>query len=319
MSPFERLARNGGMTTAQDLGLEFGLSAPEVFDRLRHAADQEGCAKRVIAFHLDQVHSRELWFATPYSSTEHFAEEQLDMRSRRCREFVQAGRALRNLPLLDEAFLEGKVSWSKVVRVLKVIQHESQQAWTEYASTHSWRELSHEVKACKPGQLPGQGCDYGLNLKRTGVYFKLPDSYMRMMEEARGICSGGLQKPLADDELFMESLCRIVHGTEVQDGMIRRLMLPYAERNHDDLDPEVRESILRRDKHRCHTCGRRYDLHVHHLVPRSLGGSNDRSNLLSLCRLCRHRHKRHYADFRIMPRSVRGRSRGPNRRRLADC
>ena len=274
------------MTTAQDLGLEFGLAASDVFDRLRHAADQEGCAKRVLAFHLDQVHERKLWFATPYSSTEHFAAEQLDMSARRCREYVDAGRALRNLPLLDEAFLQGRVSWSKLVRLLKVIQRETQEAWTEFAATHSWREVREEVRACKPGQRPGEGSDYGIGLERKHVTFALTDSYVRMLEEARAVCSKDAQKPLANDELLMELLCRVVHGVEGKDGEVRHPMLPPEERNHEDLDPEVKATVLRRDLHRCHACGRRHDLHVHHIEPRSRGGSNDPSNLLTLCRFC---------------------------------
>ena len=39
--------------------------------------------------------------------------------------------------------------------------------------------------------------------------------------------------------------------------------------------------------------------HVKHWID---GGETKLSNALSACRLCRARHKRHYADWRIMPR-----------------
>jgi len=44
---------------------------------------------------------------------------------------------------------------------------------------------------------------------------------------------------------------------------------------------------------RCHDCGvERNGLHKHHIVPKSLGGSNDPSNLVSLCANCHEdRHK----------------------------
>jgi hypothetical protein len=44
---------------------------------------------------------------------------------------------------------------------------------------------------------------------------------------------------------------------------------------------------------RCHDCGVERDgLHKHHIVPKSLGGSNDSSNLVKLCANCHEdRHK----------------------------
>jgi hypothetical protein len=45
---------------------------------------------------------------------------------------------------------------------------------------------------------------------------------------------------------------------------------------------------------------------IHHIIPRSRGGPTALTNLLTMCRLCRRRHKRHYADLRIMPAWRRG-------------
>jgi 5-methylcytosine-specific restriction endonuclease McrA len=60
-------------------------------------------------------------------------------------------------------------------------------------------------------------------------------------------------------------------------------------------------------------CTERGFLEYHHRVPFADGGAATSENLELRCKLCRYRHKRHYADWRIMPRS-RGRS-----RRGADC
>jgi hypothetical protein len=43
---------------------------------------------------------------------------------------------------------------------------------------------------------------------------------------------------------------------------------------------------------------------AHHEIPWWDGGTTDIHHLISLCRLCRCRHNRHYAEQRIMPRSV---------------
>jgi hypothetical protein len=50
------------------------------------------------------------------------------------------------------------------------------------------------------------------------------------------------------------------------------------------LSPRVRKSVLRRDAHcRMGDCDRRHGLQVHHLWPKSWGGSDDPSNLASVC------------------------------------
>ena len=50
------------------------------------------------------------------------------------------------------------------------------------------------------------------------------------------------------------------------------------------LSPRVRESVLRRDGHcRCGDCDRRHGLQVHHLWPKSWGGTDDQSNLAGAC------------------------------------
>ena len=56
---------------------------------------------------------------------------------------------------------------------------------------------------------------------------------------------------------------------------------------------KVRESVLLRDNHRCVECGiwcRDFDADVHHLLPRSAGGNDEPSNLVTLCDGCHAAH-----------------------------
>lgn len=52
------------------------------------------------------------------------------------------------------------------------------------------------------------------------------------------------------------------------------------------VDPDVRWAIYRRDGYACMTCGSQSDLTIDHIQAVSLGGSNDPSNLRTLCRSC---------------------------------
>jgi hypothetical protein len=49
---------------------------------------------------------------------------------------------------------------------------------------------------------------------------------------------------------------------------------------------EVRQVVLKRDGYQCGNCGSTENLHVHHIVPLSLGGSNELGNLRTLCKTC---------------------------------
>lgn len=59
--------------------------------------------------------------------------------------------------------------------------------------------------------------------------------------------------------------------------------------SHPKVSKALRFEILRRDNFRCHYCGTEAthtELHVDHVVPQSLGGTNDPSNLVTACAEC---------------------------------
>jgi len=55
----------------------------------------------------------------------------------------------------------------------------------------------------------------------------------------------------------------------------------------------IREAVLRRDNYKCRECGkwcRSGEADVHHLLPRSAGGPDEPSNLVTLCDGCHAAH-----------------------------
>ncbi len=60
--------------------------------------------------------------------------------------------------------------------------------------------------------------------------------------------------------------------------------------NKSTIAPKTRREVLARDRHQCRRkgCGHTGYLHIHHLVPRVEGGSNDSENLVTLCSACHH-------------------------------
>jgi hypothetical protein len=67
---------------------------------------------------------------------------------------------------------------------------------------------------------------------------------------------------------------------------------------------KVRREVERRDHKRCQVPGCRssFNVDLHHIVHWIHGGTHTVGNLITLCELCRARHKSHYADYPVMPR-----------------
>lgn len=62
--------------------------------------------------------------------------------------------------------------------------------------------------------------------------------------------------------------------------------------NHWDT---IRKYIWLRDKKSCQECGKKVGLYfgqceIHHIIPRSKGGTDDHSNLITLCKNCHRKH-----------------------------
>lgn len=62
---------------------------------------------------------------------------------------------------------------------------------------------------------------------------------------------------------------------------------PNAHSKNNWIPKKLRNRILERDCYTCQDCGiKSQNLHVHHIIPRRDGGTNEESNLKSLCRKC---------------------------------
>ncbi len=61
-----------------------------------------------------------------------------------------------------------------------------------------------------------------------------------------------------------------------------------GKRNTTSIPPSVRREVMARARHKCQRAGCSHSqfLEVHHIVPRSMGGSNDPDNCICLCSAC---------------------------------
>lgn len=68
-----------------------------------------------------------------------------------------------------------------------------------------------------------------------------------------------------------------------------------------EIPASVRQYVFQRDNHQCKGCGqtaKETALQIDHIIPIARGGTNDISNLQSLCKACNQR-KSHRIDARF--------------------
>ncbi|MCX6748036.1 MAG: HNH endonuclease [Candidatus Pacearchaeota archaeon] len=67
-----------------------------------------------------------------------------------------------------------------------------------------------------------------------------------------------------------------------------RLHSGNKEKRKRDLTKSIKIEVLKRDNYVCQECGKGKSegLHVHHITPHSLGGTDEMDNLITLCRSC---------------------------------
>jgi len=80
----------------------------------------------------------------------------------------------------------------------------------------------------------------------------------------------------------VQSFCSEEHFYEYVKKNRKKQIVKYKKKNEDFSFSEKLE-IIKLDEYRCRFCGTEYNLHVHHILYRSEGGSNDIDNLITLC------------------------------------
>ncbi len=134
--------------------LKQGLPAADVQHYLHVGSRIEDTGSRILAYYLREMEERRLYQLTGHSSASHYSRETLGMERRRTAELIAVGRKLCELPQIDQAFLDGELSWSKVLMLARVTTAEHEDAWLCKAKESTCRELALEVRLARPGQAP---------------------------------------------------------------------------------------------------------------------------------------------------------------------
>ncbi len=253
-----------------------GLPFEDLRSRLLQANRLSDINRRILAFYLHDMDRRRLYQMSGHANTAHWAAQQLDMNPPRTRDYVRVGHALLALPLLDDAFLSGRLSWSKVVLLLRVVAVHNQQEWIEHAEKRSCAKLRNDVRRARGGRQPGTGEGKGLPHAHFGVDGLVTAEEMEIIHQCREELGG----PLTDLEVLVEGSRRWLRFLQA-----RKKKAPEQDPAKPTTDA-MRDRILARDDFECLSCGTAIDLHAHHKTPREDGGPTVPDNLMTMCLKC---------------------------------
>jgi Holliday junction DNA helicase RuvB len=187
-----------------DLELKEGISAEELDLIARNGARIEGLGARATAFALAGLADGGCE-QLGYSSTTRYAEIQLGQAPTTARERVAIGRALRDLPALQAALDDERVSWSQVRAVARVATAETDAAWAAWAKGRTARETAAHCKSREKGQLPTDPQRRTIHTTKLKVTGLLDVVQMEIWNNARAKLEASRGGPVSDTEMLMEA------------------------------------------------------------------------------------------------------------------
>jgi hypothetical protein len=125
------------------------LATPELIVQIRRLLATERRAGRLVCRYLadlaDRIHGQRDRELIAYVDEFHAAACFFDLGAREVRERVRIGRALRQLPRIEAAFIAGELSYSRVREVTRVAQSDTESEWLDCARHLDMRALERRV------------------------------------------------------------------------------------------------------------------------------------------------------------------------------
>ncbi len=273
--------------------LEPGLPIDELVLRLHYWNDSSDRSQRALSFFLCDMDERAVQQACGARQAVVFAQQRLVMEARRARELIQIGRFLEDMTLVDAALAERRLSWSKVLILMRVVMTHNQQQWIELAEKRSCRELRIDVARAVAGRQPREGDGEGAG-GLTKARFKVRGELeLEDWDRFEGLRQKMMEKTgalVTDTMVIVEAVRALAAQTPALESPAQESpapQIPSSPEQEDRQTPDkLRREVLARDGCRCLNCESPDRLQVHHVVYLSHGGRTEASNLASLCADC---------------------------------
>jgi hypothetical protein len=229
-----------------------------------------------------------------FRSASRYLRERLGLSERKARALVAVERRTWSAPAFGEAYRSGQLSWGRARTLLPGVTEHTAAAWASRAQAVSVRRLADEVEWALADGLPG-------------APVMPPPLGLRLDMLQRQTCARSEWEPTSSDLAFrapadVVALFRsaiIAHAAPAEPlwrGLEHLLEHVIGEW---EAQPRHRDPVFARDGWRCTVpaCSSRRNLHDHHVLFRSRGGGNARTNRITVC-AAHHLHGIHTSAIR---------------------
>lgn len=153
-----------------------GLAEGKLEERIAEFNRISSAGERCLGFYLLDFQDRGLFRKKGFSSTAQYALIKHQIPKRKTRELIRISRALAELPLIDEAFAKGELSWSAVRELTRVATTETEKEWLDTALESNLTQIERLVSRSGRGEGPPKD-PYGLSKTKIKVIgrFELDD------------------------------------------------------------------------------------------------------------------------------------------------
>ncbi|MHC4825846.1 MAG: Holliday junction branch migration DNA helicase RuvB [Planctomycetota bacterium] len=251
------------LETTIRLELRPGLSIDEVDRRIARANRAGDVGARAIAFYLADLAERGGQQELGFHSVVQYAETRYQMQPSTTREYLAVGRALDELPHIDEAFCAGRLFWSQVRQLVRIATPETESAWLEWAAGRTARQIVAQVRNRRKGDLPTDPVRRRIHTTKFDVRGRLNVVQWEIWNNARAKMEAETGAPISDTEMMMQAATLLLgsrpdgsipHRTPVNDSHFKVVVHcragegraeVHAEDGPVELDPETSRAILR--------------------------------------------------------------------------
>ena len=156
-----------GIPLGLEIRLDSGISSKALLEVIRRLVWAGGLYQRALAYYVLLFFRRgehRLYGCREFMQC---AVTLLDLTEDYAKELIRVGTKLEDLPLLDQAFLDGVLNWSKVREIVRVAIPGTEHEWIEYGRKHNAREVQAAVRGLPEGGLPPKDGTGELGTPRT--------------------------------------------------------------------------------------------------------------------------------------------------------
>jgi 5-methylcytosine-specific restriction endonuclease McrA len=194
--------------------------------------------------------------------------------------FIVVSRKAREVPQLKSVIEAGQLSVSKARKITSVLNKTNQSEWLQKAVHMPQKKLEQEVAKVNPRESVPERMKF-VSGDRLNLQLGISVKMMYRLKQAQNIESQKKKRAVNLEETF-EAVLELY--------LQRQDPVENAEKLQNRKNLSVARQVDLRDRRQCtyqkqngERCEERRWLDVHHVIPKSNGGSNSLDNLTTLC------------------------------------